>query len=161
RLPHDLVASFHATLGEVREADLLLHVVDVSRPDYDEAIDIVEGVLEEIGAADRPVILVMNKVDAVADGPTPPLAAMDRPGAVATSAATGAGLDALARAVIAARAERELHAEVTIPFAASRALSALYEHGRIERREDEADGVRVVVRIAPDRLARIAAGAAG
>jgi len=161
RLPHNLVASFHATLGEVREADLLLHVVDASRPDYEEAIEVVEGVLEEIDASDRPTILVLNKIDALGDDPGPARAGRERPDAVAISAVTGAGLDVLARTVLAVCAERELRAEVMVPFAASRVLSALYEHGRVEHRVDEADGVRVIVRIAPDWLARITAGAVG
>lgn len=65
KLPHCLVESFKATLDEVREADLLLHVVDGSHPDHDDQIRIVNATLEEIGASDKPVITVINKIDRV------------------------------------------------------------------------------------------------
>lgn len=64
KLPHQLVESFKSTLEEVREADLLLHVVDVSHPAFEEQIQVVNQTLIEIGAGDKPVILVMNKSDA-------------------------------------------------------------------------------------------------
>lgn len=64
KLPHDLVESFKSTLDEVREADILLHVVDVSHPNFEEQIRVVNETLQEIGALDKPVILVFNKIDA-------------------------------------------------------------------------------------------------
>ena len=64
KLPHQLVESFKSTLDEVREADLLLHVVDISHPNFDEQIDVVNETLKEIKAGDKPVFLIFNKVDA-------------------------------------------------------------------------------------------------
>ena len=64
KLPHSLVESFKSTLDEVLEADLLLHVVDLSHPDHEQQIDAVNHTLDEIGAADKPTIMVFNKVDA-------------------------------------------------------------------------------------------------
>jgi GTPase len=64
KLPHSLVESFKSTLDEVREADLLLHVVDISHPDFEEQIHVVDQTLAEIGAADKPTIMVFNKIDA-------------------------------------------------------------------------------------------------
>ena len=64
KLPHQLVESFKSTLDEVREADLLLHVVDISHPNFEEQIDVVKQTLAEIGAGDKPVFLVFNKIDA-------------------------------------------------------------------------------------------------
>ena len=64
KLPTDLVESFKSTLDEVREADLLLHVVDISHPDFEEQIQVVERTLADIGAAGKPTILVFNKIDA-------------------------------------------------------------------------------------------------
>ena len=63
KLPHMLVESFKSTLDEVREADLLLHVVDISHPNFEEHITIVKDTLQEIGADQKPVIMVMNKID--------------------------------------------------------------------------------------------------
>jgi GTP-binding protein HflX len=63
KLPTMLIESFKSTLDEVREADILLHVVDISHPNYEEQIDVVNATLTEIGAADKPTILVFNKID--------------------------------------------------------------------------------------------------
>lgn len=64
KLPHDLVESFKSTLDEVREADILVHVVDISHPNFEEHITVVNETLQEIGALDKPVLLVFNKIDA-------------------------------------------------------------------------------------------------
>jgi len=64
KLPHQLVESFKSTLDEVREADILLHVVDISHPDFEDHIRVVNSTLAEIGASDKPVIMVFNKIDA-------------------------------------------------------------------------------------------------
>lgn len=64
KLPHDLIESFKSTLDEVREADLLVHVVDISHPTFEEQIEIVNRTLEEIKAQDKPLLLVFNKIDA-------------------------------------------------------------------------------------------------
>ena len=64
KLPHQLVESFKSTLDEVRETDLLLHVVDISHPNFEEQIDVVKQTLLDIGAGDKPVFLIFNKIDA-------------------------------------------------------------------------------------------------
>jgi GTPase len=64
KLPHTLVESFKSTLDEVREADLLIHVVDISHPGFEEQIDVVKQTLADIGAADKPTIMLFNKIDA-------------------------------------------------------------------------------------------------
>jgi GTP-binding protein HflX len=64
KLPHDLIESFKSTLDEVREADLLIHVVDISHPQFEDHINVVNDTLREIGAGEKPVILVFNKIDA-------------------------------------------------------------------------------------------------
>ncbi|MCD6732591.1 MAG: GTPase HflX [Burkholderiaceae bacterium] len=98
-LPHQLVEAFTATLEETAQADLLLHVVDASAPDRDEQIAQVDRVLEEIGAAGVPRILVHNKIDRAG---RPPEVALDRYGRIDrvwTSAATGEGLELLREAI--------------------------------------------------------------
>ncbi len=64
KLPTQLVESFKSTLDEVREADLLLHVVDISHPGFEDQIEVVKKTLQEIGAGDKPVFLIFNKIDA-------------------------------------------------------------------------------------------------
>lgn len=64
KIPHDLVDSFKSTLDEVREADLLLHVVDISHPEFEDQLHVVEQTLAELGCGDKPVVIIFNKVDA-------------------------------------------------------------------------------------------------
>lgn len=64
KLPTDLVDSFKSTLDEVREADLLVHVVDISHPDFEEQIQVVNNTLKDLGAADKPMMMIFNKIDA-------------------------------------------------------------------------------------------------
>ena len=99
KIPHQLIAAFQATLEEVQEAELLLHVVDVSHPHAELQQAAVETVLGELGLADRPTILVYNKIDRLGRRPDFPW----RPGSgrVATSAKTGEGLDDLRREIVA------------------------------------------------------------
>ena len=72
KLPTDLVDSFKSTLDEVREADLLLHVVDISHPDFEEQIRVVEKTLADLGCAEKPSMVVFNKVDAYTWQPKDP-----------------------------------------------------------------------------------------
>jgi GTP-binding protein HflX len=111
-LPHALVAAFHATLEETAAADLLLHVVDSSSADRDAQVEAVNGVLEEIGAAQVPQILVWNKIDATAADAGVERDAYGRILRVRVSAKTGAGLDLLRQAL--AETARE-HAESATP----------------------------------------------
>jgi len=95
KLPPHLIASFHATLEEVRTADLLLHVVDVFHPAMDEHIKVVEETLQEIGAGDKPTILVLNKADKLPPEWDKETLLRRYPNAVLVSALTGEGLDTL------------------------------------------------------------------
>jgi GTP-binding protein HflX len=99
KLPHHLVASFHSTLVEAIESDLLLHVVDASDPDFRERITAVEEVLETILAAPRETRLVFNKIDLVGDEDTLAALRVDYPTSFQVSARTGAGIDELRRAI--------------------------------------------------------------
>jgi GTP-binding protein HflX len=95
KLPPNLIASFRATLEEVTEADLLLHVVDATEPDPDAHIEAVNGVLEGLGALQRPRLLVFNKVDALHDEVSYLGLRAQHPGAVFVSAVTKEGLGTL------------------------------------------------------------------
>ena len=95
KLPHGLVEAFKATLEEVAQADLLLHVVDTSHPQADEQISAVNVVLAEIGAADKPTVMVFNKTDLLPNREVAARFLEQHPHAVAISAATGDGLPAL------------------------------------------------------------------
>lgn len=98
-LPHQLVEAFKSTLEEVKEADVLVHVMDASARDLERKVKVVEGILEEIGAGDLPVILVLNKMDLISEERKVELERLF-PGAVFVSALTGQGLDDLRSAML-------------------------------------------------------------
>ncbi|HWT78087.1 MAG TPA: GTPase HflX, partial [Candidatus Methylomirabilis sp.] len=97
KLPHQLVAAFQATLEEIQEATVLLHVVDFSHPNAQAQQEAVESVLGELGLADRPTVLVFNKIDRIG---REPFAWRPGSGRVAISAKTGAGLDELRQEIL-------------------------------------------------------------
>jgi GTP-binding protein HflX len=102
KLPHELVAAFRATLEELSEADVLLHVVDASQAALEEHMRAVDSLLEELGVADRPTILVLNKIDRVESERPLESLLTSRPRVVAISATTGEGIDRLLTTIEAA-----------------------------------------------------------
>ena len=109
-LPHQLVAAFHATLEEIQEADLLIHVIDASHPEAAQQIRVVEEVLEELAADHQPVLPVLNKIDLVQDEKILAGLKEQLPGAITISARKRLGFDALleklAQSALAVKAER-------------------------------------------------------
>lgn len=158
-LPHHLVASFRATLSEARHAKLLLHVVDASNPHAEEHIAAVNKVLAELDCGDKPTILVLNKVDAVADRGQVQLVLAQHPKAVAVSGLTGEGLADLEDAVMAALAADFAEAEVVTAAGNGRVLAFLNAHAEIYRQEFRDEANEVVIRChLPRHLARHIAG---
>jgi GTP-binding protein HflX len=143
-LPHHLVASFKATLEETRQARLLLHVVDASSPTAEDQIAAVDKVLAELGVDSKPTLLVLNKIDRVADPSLLDVLKTRHPKAVAVSAVTGQGLDDLREAVMTALSAEFIDAEVTADAANGRVLAYLAAHADVYRQSY--DGDRVVVR---------------
>ena len=151
KLPHDLVASFRATLEEVAESDLLLHVIDASHPTWEEQRSVVAQVLGEIGASDTPVLYVFNKIDAV---PPEQLLALETriqnlvPSAVFVSAVTEDGLEPLKRALLVhARLRRPL-SEIRLPLSDGKLLSVI--HREAEVLEQRHEGEELVIRARVD-----------
>ncbi len=140
KLPTQLVAAFRATLEEVAEADLLLHVVDASHPQAEAQASAVFETLEEIGAGGLPMITVLNKVDRF---PRPDLARVALPAgekSVAISALTGYGLDDLKAAIEAALEEVMVPLAVRLPYERGDLVSLFHERGLIEEEEHDAQG---------------------
>jgi GTP-binding protein HflX len=156
KLPHHLVASFRATLEEAREADVLLHVVDASHPDWEGQIRVVDKVLAELDLAERPVILVFNKMDVVRDADA--LMARVRelyPAAVFATTQRIEGLDALkARLRTIERAGR-VTARVRLAAADGARLAELYRMGEVMTREQHGASVDVTVRLETWQLERL------
>ncbi|QLQ13151.1 MAG: GTPase HflX [Brevundimonas sp.] len=161
-LPHELVESFRATLEEVGEADLILHVRDIASPDTDAQAKDVEAVLKQIPAAEdkqRRVLEVWNKIDLLDEGARELLLAQAERKtadgeAVAVSAWTGQGIERL-RETIARLIDDEPEIEVVLEPHQGEALAWLYENGRVTGREvDEAGRTTVTVRLHPAALGR-------
>lgn len=153
RLPHALVAAFRATLEEVVDADLLLHVTDAASPDRERHLAAVRHVLEEVGASDVPAIQVYNKVDAL-DAEDRRRLSESEPDAVLISAATGDGVEGLLQAVVG-RLELDTR-RVTLEFdrgasGTPRRISQVYQMGRVLSHEDR-DGVVVIEADVPRRF---------
>jgi GTP-binding protein HflX len=148
KLPHQLVDAFGATLEETRLADLILHVVDASA-DEDELMAMlraVEDTLEEIGAGERPRLLVLNKVDALSAEHRQELRHR-HPQGVQVSALTGEGLEELREAVEQAFARTLTSVELLLPYSEGGRLAELHDVAGDLHREDTPEGVRVVARL--------------
>jgi len=147
-LPHELVAAFRATLEEVREARLLLHVIDASAPDRSEKIGQVNEVLQEIGADEVPQIRVFNKIDLMhADAPDldpiAPHVELDATGTVSRvwlSASRGGGVELLREALTEHLGRELVHDTVLLPASAGRLRARFYESGRVLREESREEG---------------------
>jgi GTPase len=149
KLPHQLVDAFGATLEETRLADLIVHVVDAS-VDEDEMVEMtraVEDVLDEIGAGDRPRLLVLNKADRIDDDRREELR-FRHPDGILVSALTGEGLDILGDAIERAFRETLRTVDLLLPFAEGGRLAELHDvAGDQLDRTDTAEGVRVRARV--------------
>lgn len=151
-LPHHLVASFKATLEEARQAKLLLHVVDSSNPQAEQHIQAVNAVLTELGVADKPTILVLNKIDRVADRATLDVLRAHHPNAVAISGLTGEGVDELKDAVIKLLSSHFVPVEVTLDAGNGKVLAYLNAQAEIFRQEYRGSQVLVQCYIAKGLL---------
>jgi GTPase len=154
KLPHELVAAFRATLEELQDADVLVHVVDASHPALEEHAAAVERILGELEVADRPMLVALNKVDRT-DGGRGLEAIVARRGGVAVSAATGQGLPELLKAIDAAL---PVGGAVTlrIPHEDGAALALCYERGRVLARVEEPRHVVVDVQLPGSWLGSLA-----
>lgn len=158
KLPHQLVDAFSATLEETLSAELVLHVVDASMDEHDlsEMIAAVEDVLAETGVVERDSHLVLNKIDLVEATRREELRHR-HPGASLVSAITGEGLDELQHAIAEKLSRRLVPVDLLVPYRDGDVLDTLHQQAADLRRDDRADGVRVVAKLpAPlaERLAR-------
>ena len=154
-LPHSLIASFKSTLEEARQADLLLHVVDVSNPEAEEQAETVERVLDEIGVEVRNFILVLNKIDAVKDRGIVDILRAKYAHSVTVSALTGEGLDKLGALVGELLGQGYVEAEIVTSAGNGKLFSFLAEHAEVMHTEYEDSTAKLRCRIARNILWRI------
>ncbi len=134
-LPHNLVASFKATLEEAIHADLLLHVLDVGHPHAEQQFKSVHEVLDEIGAKDKPEILLLNKIDTEAGEEAMPFWRALMPGSIPISAKTGEGLDQLHEAVYKFVRGQQVDVTLEADVTNGKLIAFLEGHTRIHDRQ--------------------------
>ena len=154
KLPHGLVEAFKATLEEVVQADLLLHVVDVSHPQAEEQIHAVNTVLAEIGATEKPTIMVFNKIDVLNSGDGARRGVLARlrekfPHSVALSASTGEGIPALLAEIGTQLRPKREFLELRVPHERAAVIARLHAVGQIISQSYRGPAARFKARIPP------------
>lgn len=144
-LPHHLVAAFRATLEEVVEADVIVHVVDASHSRMEEQMRAVDQVLASLEAEHKPRLTVYNKVDRHDGGEV--LRAPGLPGGVVVSALQGTGLDELLRQLSGLLAAGRVTETFFVPYAKSSLLPLIYENGRVVEEKHGPDGVEITTEL--------------
>jgi GTP-binding protein HflX len=149
KIPHSLIEAFKSTLEEVRSADLLLHLVDMANPLFEEQIRVIEEVLDEIGAGEIPSLLVPNKIDLVDSVPLHNLKSRSVEAVCPISAFTGAGIDQLLQLIGTVLDRDKEPFQASFTSAQGGLLSLLRERGRVTAETYEDGVVRVTALVTP------------
>ena len=154
RLPHQLIAAFKSTLEETLDADLLVHVIDVSHPLYKEQSEAVYRVLQEVGAQDKPVLSVFNKIDKLPQdsGLLEQLRAI--PESVCISAKKQIGLETLLSVITEKLKLKSIEVTLLVPYSDSGAAAKLFEEGTVLSQDYEAEGIKITVRLQANDIGR-------
>jgi GTPase len=159
KLPHHLVASFRATLEEALDADLLLHAVDISHPGWEEQKEVVDEVLRGLGAHEKPVLLVFNKMDRFTHEEEKALrdraAALYPNPSVFVSAVEKGGLEPLRQRLLEELRRRRAEVRITLPAAAGSVLAEIYREGEVLKREDVGAEILLTARLPDAALGRL------
>ncbi len=142
-LPTNLVAAFQSTLEEATFADFLIHVVDTSVPAWDIQVDAVNDTLKHLGAEDKPMIIVFNKIDRLADATTARRLVAEWPNSVAISASLGTGMNDLMKALVRQVQDLLGGVEIIIPYNEQSILQECYDYGRVKEIEYREEGIYV------------------
>jgi GTP-binding protein HflX len=155
QLPHHLIESFKATLEEVAEADLLLHVVDLSHPLYEQQMEAVQVVLEELHAWGKQMIVVFNKIDRVTNPALIEFALHKHPHSVAISAVTGEGMPALYEEIEHQVKSWRLRVKLVIPNHLTALVAELHRVGRVLDISYQGDMVALTAHVPPQLQGKI------
>ncbi len=154
KLPTTLVAAFRATLEEIDEADLLLHVVDITHEQVEQQVVTVLEVLQDLQVAHRPIITALNKIDQIPGFAAADPRLKDLPHNVAISALTGEGVLALLQRIEQALDEELIQITVRLPYQRGDLLGLLHQRGVVLRETHEQGGTYVVGRVPESLLPR-------
>jgi GTP-binding protein HflX len=147
KLPHHLVASFKSTLEEITEADILLHVVDISSPYFEDQIRVVQETLEDLGAGDTPTLVVFNKIDMLQDRSILPTLSEKHPNCVFISAARGINILGFKDAVAQMLKKEFMVEEIVLPDSKQKLIAQLHDVGEVLDRIYEDGKVKMKIRI--------------
>ncbi len=156
-LPTHLVASFRATLEETIEADFLIHVVDANHPSRQVQQDAVMEVLEQLGAAEKPIITVFNKADLIKDQYALRELIIETPNSAYISAKTAEGMSHLMDRVVHTLIGLLVDVHLIVPYDRSDLVAQCYEYGRVLKADYKEDGIHVDARITRDLAGRVRA----
>ncbi len=156
KLPHTLIESFKATLEEVNEADLLIHVVDLSHSRLDENIEAVDIVIKELGAYGKQTLVLLNKIDALKNQELVPIYLEKFPGSVAISARTGCGTEELVLALQNALSSWRLRSHYRVPLSESALIAEIHRVGHVLELKYEGEFAVIVAHVPPQLEQRLA-----
>ncbi len=155
RLPHQLIAAFKSTLEETLDADLLIHVIDVSHPLYKEQSEAVYKVLQEVGAQDKPILSVFNKIDKLPDESSGFLEQLRSvPESVCISAKKRIGLETLLTTISEHLKLKSIEVTLLVPYSDSGAAAKLFEEGTVLSQDYEPEGIKIKVRLQANDVGR-------
>jgi GTP-binding protein HflX len=147
KLPHHLVASFKSTLEEITEADILLHVVDIASPYFEDQIRVVQETLEDLGAGDTPTLVVFNKIDMLQDRSILPTLSEKHPNCVFISAVRGINILGFKDAVAQMLEKEFMVEEIVLPDSKQKLIAQLHDVGEVLDRIYEDGKVKMKIRI--------------
>ena len=160
KLPHTLIESFKATLEEVSEADLLIHIVDLSHARVDDQIEAVEGVIKELDAHGKQTLIVFNKIDNLQNRELIETYLRRFPGSVAISAKTGEGVNKLVQALQDALSAWRLRSHFKIPASESALIAEIHRVGHVLELKYEGNDAIIVAHVPPELGQKLATFAA-
>ncbi|HAE85346.1 MAG TPA: GTPase HflX, partial [Anaerolineaceae bacterium] len=143
KLPTQLIAAFRATLEEITEADLLVHLVDAAHENAIEQKRTVLKTLHDIGAGDLPILTVFNKIDLLDESAREERRQIADPQTIFISAKTGEGFDGLLAAIEKELVSQYTQIRVLLPFEQGQLRSLFHERGKVQHTESTADGIRM------------------
>lgn len=155
KLPHHLIESFRATLEEVSEADVLIHVVDLSNPNWAAQIEAVDEVLKQIGSAEKQTLHVFNKIDRLGEAALLDPVLHARPHAVALSAKTGEGLDGFYEELASMLRAWRMEVRLRIPQHCGGLIAEIHRTGRVLTKRYEGNDVELTAHLPPALVGRV------
>ena len=159
KLPHTLIESFKATLEEVSEADLLIHIADLSHPRVEEQMEAVDAVIKELDAFGKQTLIVFNKIDNLVDRQLPETYVKRFPGSVAISARTGEGVEKLVQLLQQALSSWRLRSRFRLPATETALLAEIHRVGHVLELKYEGNDAVVIAHVPPQleqKLSRFA-----